>query len=105
MLALCGILAITGSRPNRELNRLSAQAGQASAQQRDELAGIDRQIRAIVEAIKDGMRTPAMKDELLALESRKAELSAAVVTTPVSAVRLHPNLAEIYRGKVARLHE
>jgi hypothetical protein len=90
---------------HRELNRLSAQAGQASAQQKDELDRIDRQIHAIVEAIKDGMRTPAMKDELLALENRKVELSTAVVSAPVTAVRLYPNLAEIYRNKVARLHE
>ena len=47
----------------------------------------------------------AMKDELLALEARKAELSVAAPETPATAVRLHPNLAEIYRQKVARLHE
>jgi transposase len=34
------------------------------ARQKDELARVDQQIRAIVEAIKDGLRTPAMKDGL-----------------------------------------
>ena len=75
------------------------------AQQKDELARVDRQIHGIVEAIKEGLRTPVMKDELLALENRKVELSTAVVSAPITAVRLHPNLAEIYRAKVARLHE
>jgi site-specific DNA recombinase len=60
---------------------------------------------AIVEAIKDGLRAAAMKDELLLLEARKQELSAAFPQTLTTAVRLHPNLAEIYRQKVARLHE
>ena len=35
-----------------------------------------RQVRAIIEAIKEGIRTPGMKDELLALEARKAELES-----------------------------
>jgi site-specific DNA recombinase len=51
------------------------------------------------------MRTPAMKDGLQNLENRKVELSSAVAAAPATAVRLHPNLAEIYRDKVARLHE
>ena len=40
----------------------------------EELARVERQIRAIIEAVKKGLRTPSMKDELLALEARKAEL-------------------------------
>ena len=82
-----------------------AEAEQSSAHQKDELARIDRQIRAVVDAIKEGLRTPAMKDELLVLENRKAELSSTAVAAPAKAVRLHPNLAQIYRDKVARLHE
>ena len=51
------------------------------------------------------MRTPAMKGELLALEGRKAKLDAVLGDAPAPTIRLHPNLAEIYRDKVARLHE
>src|SRR5262249_22132897 len=54
---------------------------------------------------KEGLRTPAMKDELFALEARKAAFAAAIAHTPTPAPRLHPNLAEIYRRQVARLHE
>ena len=90
---------------HRELNRLSAQHEQTHARQKDELVRVERQIRAIVEAIKDGLRTPAMKDELQALETRKAELHAAAGTAVAPPVRIHPNLAEIYRQKVAQLHE
>ena len=89
----------------REINRMNAQVEETHARHKVELARVERQIRAIVEAIKDGLRTAAMKDELLLLEARKQELSVAAPETPATAVRLHPNLAEIYRQKVARLHE
>jgi site-specific DNA recombinase len=47
-----------------------------------------------------------MKGELLDLEGRKAELLATCQRAPSSPMpRLHPNLAEIYRQKVARLQE
>jgi site-specific DNA recombinase len=88
-----------------ELNRLNAGREAIHARQKDELIRAERQIQAIVEAIKDGMRTPAMKDELVLLENRKQELANAVAAAPAPAVRLHPNLAQIYRDKVARLHE
>jgi site-specific DNA recombinase len=61
--------------------------------------------RAIIDAIKDGLRTPSVKNELLTLEGRKAELAAVLERTPTPAPRLHPNLAEIYRQKVSALHQ
>ena len=90
---------------HRELNRLNASREHAHAIKTDEAARIDRQVRALVEAIKDGMRTPSMKQELLALEARKAELAVALEHAPPPAPRLHPKLAEIYRTKVANLQE
>jgi site-specific DNA recombinase len=89
---------------HREVNRAAAELEAAHELRKAELARTERQIRAIVEAIKEGLRTPSMKDELLTLESRKAELGTfAEVPTP--GIRLHPDLAEIYREKVARLQE
>src|SRR5215471_3817895 len=64
-----------------------------------------RQIAAIIEAIKDGLRTPSMKAELLALETRKEEPSAEIKQVPAPLPRLHPKLAELYRELVERLHE
>jgi DNA invertase Pin-like site-specific DNA recombinase len=90
---------------HREINRASAERETAHELRKEELARVERQIRSIVEAIKEGLRTPSMRDELLALESRKAELAVVLREPPAPAVRLHPNLAEIYRGKVAHLHE
>jgi site-specific DNA recombinase len=90
---------------HRELNRLNASREQTHALKVDESTRVNRQIRALVDAVKDGMRTPAMKDELLALEARKAELAAALEHAPAPAPRLHSRLAEIYRSKVANLQE
>jgi hypothetical protein len=90
---------------HRELNRLNATRESAFTRQKEELTRIERQIRAIIDAIKDGMRTPGMKDELLALEARKAELTAEVRQAPAPAPRLHPRLADIYQDKVERLQE
>ena len=90
---------------HRELNRLNAAREDTYAQQKEELARIERQIRAIVEAIKEGLRTPAMKEELLALEARKSALSVELKDAPAPAPRLHPRLADIYREKVERLQD
>ena len=61
-----------------ELNRLRSAEEQESAAQRDELARTEKGIRAIIEAIKEGIRTPGMKEELLALEDRKQQLAATL---------------------------
>jgi len=43
----------------REVNRLRAVRDGDRARRNDELARVERQIRAVIEAIKDGLRTPA----------------------------------------------
>jgi hypothetical protein len=86
-----------------ELNRLHSAEEQELAAQRDELARTEKGIRAIIEAIKEGIRTPGMKEELLALEDRKQQLVATLKHAKSSVVRLHPNLAEIYHEKISNL--
>jgi hypothetical protein len=46
-----------------------------------------------------------MKAELDALEARKEELQSTLEAAPKPLPRLHPNLAELYSRKVAKLHE
>lgn len=55
-------------------------------------------------AIADGFRSPGLQARLADLESRKAELERQMETPPPAPVRLHPNLAELYRQRVAALH-
>jgi site-specific DNA recombinase len=47
----------------------------------------------------------AVVDELMVLEARKRELKQRIASAPEPMPRLHPNLSELYRQKVASLHE
>ena len=42
---------------------------------------------------------------MIALEAREDELNALLANRPAAEPALHPNLADIYREKVAALHE
>ena len=87
-----------------ELDRITAGANEGVEVARREIATVERQIRAIIEAVKQGFASSTLRDELDLLEGRKAELSRAA-TRPAPVPVLHPNLAELYRRKVAGLHE
>lgn len=56
-----------------------------------------------MQAILDGVPGSRVKDQMAALEIRKAELEAALAEAVEEPVLLHPNMAEVYRAKVARL--
>jgi len=64
---------------------------------------IENDIKKLIEAIKEGVPGSIIKDELQTLEDRRQELTYALEHAPVSLPRLHPNLAQIYHDKVARL--
>jgi site-specific DNA recombinase len=86
----------------RELNRLRMEhrAGLSSA--RTELTTVERDIRKLVQAINDGVSALSIKDELLSLEARKAELQSRV-NAPEMPELLHPRMADVYRDKVGSL--
>lgn len=88
----------------RETNRLSGQLNAERDRQESELRQIDRDIRSIIDSIKAGFRTEAMRAELESLEARKKTVEAELASSNTAPVRLHPNLAEIYRRKVEDLH-
>ena len=54
-------------------------------------------------AITEGTPASAVRDRLQALEQRRLSLEAEAETATAPAPRLHPNLAEVYRRKVADL--
>ena len=47
---------------HRELNRLNAARDDHHIRQKEELDGVERQIRAVIDEIKEGLHTPGMKD-------------------------------------------
>ncbi|MCZ8101622.1 MAG: hypothetical protein O9972_27430 [Burkholderiales bacterium] len=57
-----------------ELNRLNRERDAARSKAEADLAKVTRRVRAIIEAIKEGIRTPGMKEELLEPEARKPAL-------------------------------
>jgi site-specific DNA recombinase len=90
---------------HRELNRIiAAKRAEADVSKR-ELEKVEHEIRAIVEAIKAGAYSSTLQRELAELEARQAHLSAQVTAPAPAPMTIHPNASEIYRRKVAELHE
>ncbi len=89
---------------NTELARATAAANMDTSRRLHELDKVNRGIREIIEAVKSGFRSSAMAAELTALEARKQEIEAVVTQSSAPKPRVHPNVANLYRDKVADLH-
>jgi hypothetical protein len=70
-----------------------------------ELAEITRKLDRLIEALIEGYRARGLQQKLDDLGARKAALEQELTADPPPPVRLHPNFAQVYRGKVERLHE
>jgi site-specific DNA recombinase len=91
---------------HREINRLRMDANAAAQSQQGELNRVERRIRRIVELItEDDAPLRALKEELVSLEARQLTLQQELAARDAPAPLIHPNLAEIYRQRVGRLHE
>ena len=89
---------------HREVNRLRMDENAEIVAQKSELDKVERRIRRIVEMITDDdAPIRALKDELRALEARRTELEASRAQAKAPKPLLHPNVAELYRRKVAEL--
>jgi hypothetical protein len=64
---------------------------------RSELDQIKRHIREIIEAVKNGLRSPSLAAELDRLVARKAELERRPSKEPKLLPRFRPNLAGVYK--------
>ena len=88
-----------------EWNRIAAEAGAQQAHDDATLSNVQRKIDRIIDAIAEGLRTPDMKEKLEALTAQKAALESRAANRRAPLPSLHPNLAEVYRTKVAGLQE
>ena len=87
-----------------EVNAAVRTAAQRRGELQHELDSVERKMIGVLKAIEDGMYSPALKERMRELEARKGELAAALAQpSQAPAVALHPNLAELYRRKVAEL--
>ena len=87
------------------MNRLQAAAAGGLTAKRNELAGVLRRIDGMILAIEAGLFEASMKERMQGLERRREVLEAELAAAAEPKPRLHPNLAEVYRQKVAALHE
>lgn len=89
---------------HRELNRTRMDGSAEFEAHQTELNKVERRIRKIVEVITDDdAPIKALKEELRALEVRQEHLQAKVSQPRPTGPLIHPNLAEVYRTKVAKL--
>ena len=72
---------------------------------RREFAEVRRKLDGLIEAIADGLRAPGLQQRLDELETRRSEIEQSLAATPASPVRLHPNLAQVYRRQVEQLQQ
>lgn len=94
----------------REYHKAVAERRQAAHAERDraaaELRKIDPHITRIIDHLCEGTETEGMKERLIELENRKAELKRTLEEAPPPAVlTLHPNAIETFRKEVAALAE
>jgi site-specific DNA recombinase len=88
-----------------EWNRLLAETSAHEHARRRELETVSRKLAGLIDAIADGLRATGLQQKLDDLEARKAELEHVLQGAPPPKLRLHPNLAAVYRRKVATLQK
>ncbi|GBR23023.1 DNA resolvase [Kozakia baliensis NRIC 0488] len=89
----------------REVNRLRMEKGADLTTLKSELPKIERELNKAVQAILDGFASSALKIRMEQLEARKAEIEERLADAPSPPPLLHPNMAELYRQKIATLHD
>ena len=88
-----------------ETDRLNRERRASGANDRKELAAVAGKVKTMIAAIEDGGYVRGMSDRLRALEARQDELAERLAAAPPGVPDIHPNIADVYRRKVARLAE
>jgi len=88
-----------------EWNRLIVKHAADDNAQRRELQLVDRKIANLIDALSEGIRSSDLQARLAGLESRRATLRAELTHPAAPLPAMHPNLAAVYRDKVARLRD
>ncbi|MFD0986227.1 recombinase family protein [Methyloligella solikamskensis] len=89
----------------RHMNKLRIEATSQLAGYQAELSKVTRNTDRLIDAITDGVPASQVKERMLNLERRKAELQRLIDETEEPPALLHPNMAEHYRKEVDRLHD
>jgi site-specific DNA recombinase len=86
-----------------EWNKLQAALSGDLTTRQAELQKAKAQIERMVDALCNGTPVSALKDRMQTLETRRIVLETELADAVAPAPRLHPNLAIVYREKVASL--
>lgn len=89
----------------KEVNRQLIERRTTLVAQRKELERVERDLDRAIQAILDGVPGAQLKDKIGALEARKADLTAILAEAKEPSALLHPNMAHLYRERLAALHE
>ena len=87
----------------REMNRLRMEHRASLSASERELERVQKDIRRLIEEIKNGLTGPDLKAEWNVLQERKTVLQAKLESANEPLPLLHPGLAELYRQKVSDL--
>jgi hypothetical protein len=87
----------------KEMNRLRMQQRAGLSGAKRELEHVKRDIKKVIEAIKNGFAGPDLKSEWDALQQRKTALQARLDSADEPPPLLHPRMADLYRSKVEEL--
>jgi site-specific DNA recombinase len=89
-----------------ETNRLAVEITQRRAGDEGRLEAVRHKIACMLRAIEDGLYQPSMKARMAEHEAEKAALEERLAVAPEPPKgRLHPNMAGLYRHRVAALEE
>lgn len=86
-------------------NRLNRERLATTKAARQELVKVNRAIHEIVAQIEAGAGNRALISRLTELEAREDELNGRLSAAPTDLPAIHPNIADVYARKVARLAE
>jgi site-specific DNA recombinase len=87
-----------------EINRSHRDGEVERARLQREHERVKVRLEGLYDAIAEGLRTEGLLERIKGMEAEKDRLAAALDRPAPSHVRLHPNLADIYRAKVTDLH-
>jgi site-specific DNA recombinase len=89
----------------REVNKARMQARVSLESASAGIKRIDRELDTLLDLILKGGAADRINEKMVALESRKKELSSMLETTEAPPPLLHPNLAKYYHDEIAALHD
>lgn len=88
----------------RHMNRLRADENARRSAYRAEIAAMPKKVRTMIDIMYEkGVEAAYLVDEMTALEARKAELEALLAEEEELPPLIHPNMAKVYRSKIADL--